>query len=193
MEYEVPKALSARIDRLLTERERAVVAIDGPCAAGKTTLAAALRQAFGAAVIPMDDFFLRPEQRTPARYAEAGGNVDRERILAEVLEPLRAGRAVSYRPFDCGRMCFGAPVAVAPARLTVLEGSYSLHPALAPYYDLAVFLRISPEEQRKRLLAREGANAEAFFSRWIPLEERYFALFRPETRADLVLESKTQP
>ena len=33
----------------------------------------------------MDDFFLRPEQRRPERFAEPGGNVDRERFAAEVL------------------------------------------------------------------------------------------------------------
>ena len=49
----------------------------------------------------MDDFFLRPEQRTPERFSEPGGNVDRERFLSEVLLPLRQGEAVDYRRFDC--------------------------------------------------------------------------------------------
>ena len=36
----------------------------------------------------MDDFFLRPEQRTEERLKEVGGNVDRERFLEEVARPL---------------------------------------------------------------------------------------------------------
>ena len=50
------------------------------------------------------------------------------------------------------------------ARLNIVEGSYSLHPALEPYYDLSVFLEISPESQRRRVLERNGpewyANAK---------------------------------
>ena len=49
----------------------------------------------------MDDFFLRPEQRTAQRLAQSGGNVDWERFQAEVLIPLRQGISFSYRPYDC--------------------------------------------------------------------------------------------
>jgi len=187
MQEERLAALFSRIEGLLAERGRVVVAIDGRCAAGKTTLAAVLRERFGGTVFHMDDFYLRPEQRTPDRYAEPGGNVDRERFFEEVLLPLREGRAVSYRPFDCGAMRLGEPVCAAPAGLCVVEGSYSLHPALAGEYDLSVFLCVSPEEQRRRILTRDPARAEQFFARWIPLEERYFESCRPEERADFVL------
>ena len=36
------KELLTAIDQLLAEKERVLIAIDGPCAAGKTTLAAQL-------------------------------------------------------------------------------------------------------------------------------------------------------
>ena len=65
----------------------------------------------------MDDFFLRPEQRTPERYAEPGGNVDRERFLAEVLIPLRAGETVQYRRFDCSTFTVLPPKPIAAGRL----------------------------------------------------------------------------
>ena len=67
----------ARIETLLAERDCVFVAIDGPCTSGKTTFAAMLNRRFGGNVLHMDDFFLRPEQRTPERFAEPGGNVDR--------------------------------------------------------------------------------------------------------------------
>ncbi len=70
----------ARIETLLAERDCVFVAIDGPCTSGKTTFAAMLNRRFGGNVLHMDDFFLRPEQRTPERFAEPGGNVDRERF-----------------------------------------------------------------------------------------------------------------
>lgn len=40
-----------------------VIAIDGRCASGKTTLAEKLAQYFHANVFHMDDYFLRKEQR----------------------------------------------------------------------------------------------------------------------------------
>ena len=120
----------ARIETLLAERDCVFVAIDGPCTSGKTTFAAMLNRRFGGNVLHMDDFFLRPEQRTPERFAEPGGNVDRERFETEVLAPLAAGQAAQYRPWDCHTGDFAVAYAVEPAQLTIVEGSYSMHPAL---------------------------------------------------------------
>ena len=68
--------LKKRIDLLLAQSGQVIVAIDGNCTAGKTTLAGMLEEMYDCSVFHMDDFFLRPEQRTPERYAEIGGNVD---------------------------------------------------------------------------------------------------------------------
>lgn len=71
--YRVVDAAFARAMPLLLRLERlsrGLVAIDGPCASGKTTLANALGGALGLTVFHMDDFFLRPSQRTPERLAE---------------------------------------------------------------------------------------------------------------------------
>lgn len=172
----------------LAQGGRTVVAIDGRCASGKTTLAAALAAEHGGAVIHMDDFFLRPEQRTAARYQEPGGNVDRERFLEEVLLPLRRGERVAYRPFDCGTQRLAPPRVVEDRPLVVVEGSYSCHPELADHYDLRVFLTVGPEEQMARIVAREGtAYARTFREKWIPLEERYFSHLHPERRCELCL------
>ena len=61
------KNLKRKIDELLSEKDFVVVAIDGKCTSGKTTLAAKLAEIYDCNVFHMDDFFLRPEQRTPAR------------------------------------------------------------------------------------------------------------------------------
>lgn len=137
------KSAIDRVERLLAEGRCAFVAIDGPCASGKTVFAASLHERFGGNVLHMDDFFLRPEQRTPERFAEPGGNVDRERFEAEVLKPLAAGKAVRYRPWDCHTGDFATSRSVEPAALTVVEGSYSMHPALRGYYDLTMCLIVT--------------------------------------------------
>lgn len=172
-------------------RERVVVAIDGRCASGKSTLAAELAQTLGCTLIRMDDFFLRPEQRTPERLAKPGENVDHERFLAEVLALLAEGKGFSYRPWDCHAQAFGEPIAVEPNRIAVIEGSYACHPELWNYYDLRIFLTVDEKTQLARIASRNGEEAaEAFRNKWIPLEERYFEAFRIAERCDLQLNNR---
>ena len=182
------RPLLARIDRLMADRERVLIAIDGGSASGKTTLGALLQSIYACPVFHMDDFFLRPEQRTPERFSELGGNVDRERFLSEVLLPLREGKAVDYRRFDCKTFTIASPRRIEPGRLNIIEGAYAMHPDLAPYYDLTVFLAVSAEKQRERILKRNApAQAELFFDRWIPFEQRYFAALNVPERCDLTI------
>lgn len=181
--------LLAVIDRRLAEGGRLLLAIDGGSASGKTTLGTLLARVYDCHVFHMDDFFLRPCQRTAERLAEPGGNVDRERFLDEVLLPLSWGEAVRYRRYDCHTQTLEAAIEVLPRKLNVVEGAYSLHPDLAGYYGLTAFLRIPPALQRTRILARNGPEVgERFFTQWIPLEERYFAALDPAGRCDVILE-----
>ncbi len=182
--------LLQRIRALAAAQPRVLVAIDGRCAAGKTTLAASLQAQLECNVFHMDDFFLRPEQRTPERLHQPGGNVDFERFLAEVLRPLRDGAPVIYRPYDCCTQQLRAPVRAEERAVSIIEGSYACHPALWELYDLRVFLSVSPEEQRRRILARNGEQMLPMFTKvWIPLEEAYFAQYPVAERADLRREN----
>ena len=179
--------LFARLDDLLA-RGSVILALEGGSASGKTTLASVLREVYACRVIHMDDFFLRPEQRTAERLSEVGGNLDRERFAAEVLPSLIRGEDITYRPFDCSTRSLLPPVTVEATRLTVVEGAYSLHPAFGGYCDLSVYLDISPERQRERICRRNSPPmAERFFSEWIPLETRYFEKTAVRDRVDLVI------
>ena len=166
-----------RIDELLSQKEQVIVAIDGNCTAGKTTLARKLAELYDCNVFHMDDFFLRPEQRTPERYAEIGGNVDYERFMEEVLVPLKAGNAFSYRPFDCSTFTLTQSVEVNPKKLNIIEGTYSHHPYFGDSYDLRIFLSVTPEVQRQRILERPSFLHQRFFEEWIPMEDQYFENF----------------
>ena len=180
-------ALFLRIEKLLSSKDRVVVAIDGGAATGKTTLAALLAKRYGGEVIHMDDFFLRPEQRTPDRFSEAGGNFDRERFLEEITPYINKREAFSYRIFDCSQMRLNGNAEISDARLVIVEGSYSHHPTISESFDLRVFLRVDEEERRRRIIMRNGERSEMFFTRWIPLENRYFEAFAIEKKADIII------
>ena len=175
------------IERLLAQQDQVIIAIDGKCTSGKTTLASKLAEIYDCNVFHMDDFFLRPEQRTPERFAEVGGNVDYERFQEEVLLPLKSGKAFSYRPFDCSTFTIAPPVAVTPKKLNIIEGTYSHHPYFGDPYDLKILLTISETAQELRILQRPEFLRERFRNQWIPMENRYLEHFRIAEKADLIL------
>lgn len=184
-----------KIDKILKALEKVtgevkVIAIDGRCASGKTTLAEQLSLATGAGVIHMDDFFLPAELRTMERMKEPGGNVHYERFAEEVLPFLKSVGKFGYRPFECGRMDFGETRRVPAGNLRIVEGAYSCHPKLGNYMSLRVFSDVSAAEQRNRVKRRNGEEAlPVFLEKWIPLEERYFAAYKIRENADMVLEN----
>ena len=161
-----------------------LVAIDGRCAAGKTTLCTALEKNLsdvGVTVLHMDDFFLQPESRTPERLSTPGGNVDHERFLADVLLPVSRGEDFTYQPFSCKTQTLCEAIPVHPAPIVLVEGAYASHPNLRRFYDLRFFLSVDSARQISRIIARNGeVAAETFRTRWIPLEEAYIAAHRPE-------------
>lgn len=177
--------VKAHMDWLLERQNRILVAIEGKCTSGKTTLAAELSKIYDCNVLHMDDFFLQSHQRTPERFAETGGNVDYERFQEEVLLPLKAGKAFSYRPFDCKSFTLSQPVPVQPKRVNIIEGSYSLHPLFGNPYDLKILLTVSEEVQRRRVLERPAFLHQRFFEFWIPMENRY--LEQSGIEADIIL------
>lgn len=174
-EYVKFLSLFENLDRLLKQGPT-VIAIDGGSASGKTTLASILEKIYGCTVFHVDDYFLRPEQRTEQRLSEIGGNFDRERFLDEILIPLKKKKKISYRRFNCAEQKLEEAETVPPKKLTVIEGAYSMHPELEPYYTHSVFLDITPEHQKERILKRNSPRfANRFFNEWIPLEELYFS------------------
>lgn len=185
MSTEVNKMVQQILDRIHRLDAPMIIAIDGRCGSGKTTLAQALQEQLHCSIIPMDDFFLRPHQRTAQRLATPGENIDWERFSQEVLLPLSMGEAVSYRPFRCSTQTLGAPRRLSAAAITIVEGSYCCHSQLREHYALKIFLTTDPKTQLERIRRRNGeALLKTFESTWIPLEERYFTSL-PEGLFDL--------
>ena len=144
-----------------------LVALDGRCGSGKTTLSAQLARQFPQSItVHTDDFYLPPASRVANWEQIPCANMDLERLRAQVLTPARAGQAVPYRAYSCR------------------AGAYLPEQCFAPQP-----LVISKEEQARRLLAREGERYSGFTARWIPLEEGYFAKFQIEQTVDFILDT----
>lgn len=181
--------LLSAIDRHRRTHAQTLVALDGPCATGKTTLGGFLSRLYQCPLFHMDDFYLPPERKTAQRLAEPGGNVDAERFFTEVLSPLSRGETVRYRPYRCQSGTLGPELVVPPTPLAVVEGVYSLRPDLEPYYHVKCFLEVPWSTRRARLLNRNGAEGlERFEKLWIPLEDAYFRAFPIRECCDVVLQ-----
>ncbi|MEZ4627241.1 MAG: hypothetical protein R2912_03805 [Eubacteriales bacterium] len=100
------------------------------------------------------------------------------------------GETAQVRKYDCHKDRVLPPVAVAPKKVILVEGAYSLHPLLAQYYNLKVFCRIDPQLQLQRILKRNGKAAlKVFESRWIPLENKYFEALDIISQCDIIIDS----
>ena len=183
--------LDAAIRTILKRKPRVLVAIDGMAASGKTTLAHALCRRFSScAVVHMDDFTMPFEDRYPGYFEKTLSNADIARFDREVLSPLARGESASYRPYVCHPAPgFLAPVSIsADCAVVIVEGAYCLHPDLFDRYDLRVLSLIDPENQRERILLRNGpVQLERFLSQWIPMENRHIQARRLSERCELVI------
>ncbi len=79
-------------------------------------------------------------------------------------------------------------IIIPRSKIYIIEGSYSLNTHLFKYYDLKVFIDVSKDEQKRRLIKRNGLEgATIFLERWITLEEEYFSFYQIEKQCDLKL------
>ena len=167
----------------ISSKINVVFGIDGMCGSGKSTIAGLLRDIYDCDIIHMDDFFLPPSLRTEERMNEIGGNIHYERFREEVADKIKSGKPFEYRVFDCSIMDYSGTKTVNPQNLIIVEGSYSLHPMYDSIYDLELYIEISAEVQKQRILARDGEFMwDKFENIWIPMENRYFSEFKIATK-----------
>ena len=181
------KQLQDIISSFLKEKEFVLIAIDGRCTSGKTSLASLLAKDEEVTVVHMDDFFLREKQRSLERRNTPGENVDHERFLKEVLIPMSKRETFVYTPYDCKTGKLKEGIRIHPTSICIVEGSYSCHKNLWDYYDLHVFMDVDKNTQIERIQNRDKTKLEAFMNLWIPLEEKYFETYQIKEKCEIVL------
>ncbi|GAB3828595.1 uridine kinase family protein [Kribbella italica] len=170
------------VERVLAAGPR-VVAIDGRSGSGKSTLADRLASVAGGTVVHVDDV---------AWHAPMFGWSS---LLAEgVLEPVRRGEAVAYRPpaWDVHGRAGSIDVG---ASLVVVEGVGAGRRELAELVDVLVWVQSDFAEAERRGIARDiasGVNgdataATAFWHEWMASEIPFLERDRPWERADFVV------
>ena len=178
-----------------------LIALDGGSGAGKSTLASMLQQEIDCAVVQLDDFFAAniPDWEWDSRsVVERARDVfDWQRVRSDALEPLLAGKAARWQPFDfaAGLRSDGTYglskqwVEKQPAPVIVLEGAYSASPQLADLVHLKVLIDVPIPERHRRLQEREHDKQflQRWHSRWDRVEEYYFDEVRPKSSFDLIV------
>jgi uridine kinase len=197
------RAVLTRARHLLdVRRTPIVIALDGPSGAGKSSVATRLATELPAAVIPADDFFAADvtaadwNARSPAERARDA--LDWRKLRRLALEPLRDGRPALWHPFDfaAGERPDGSYATSAtvvhrlPAPVILVDGAYSSRPELTDLIDLSVLIDAPVAIRHQRLAAREpAAILAAWHRRWDAAEAFYFAVIRPPTSFDVVLDA----
>lgn len=167
-----------------------LIAIDGNCGSGKSTLSEIIKENFDCNIFHMDDYYLPFSKRGENWEMLPAGNMDIKRFLEQVVLPAKRGEEVLYQPYYCREDRLREVIIAKPKPLTVIEGSYSHHPVLAKYYDWKLFLTCSRETQMQRLARREGERVVFYEQRWIPMEERYYQAYAIKEHADKVFDTQ---
>jgi hypothetical protein len=174
---EVGAELLARAASRAAHESPLVIAIDGRSGAGKSTFAARLAEVIaGVAVVRTDDI---------AWYHSFFGWTDLMRD--GVLEPIRRGEEVAYRPpawVERGRP--GAVCVPAGCQVVVMEGVGAGRRELAELVDALVWVQSDAADARTRGIARDGGDV-AFWEEWEAEEVPFLHQHRPWERADVIV------
>jgi uridine kinase len=185
------------------------VAVDGPPASGKTTLAdelALLLRAQGREVIrasiegflfPRAQRYRRGEHSPEGCYLDSFDYDALHRVLLDPLGPggdRRFQQAVYDKPTDTA---LSQPVTTAPADAVLLfDGVFLLRPELINRWDLRIFVSAAFERTVDRARIRDEAlylSTKEVERRWrnryIPAQQLYFATARPTDNADIIVHN----
>ena len=159
-----------------------VLAVDGRSNAGKTTLAARIGRAMpGSVVVHTDDIAWKH-----SRFGWA------DLLIDGILEPVRQGRAVSYRPPRwTGHGRDGSLEVPADCPLLVVEGDGAGRREVAGLIDFLIWVQSDEGEAERRVLDRIGKPDEAptlgHHREWMAEERPFNAAQRTWERADVIV------
>ena len=169
------RTLRLVLDRPPTLGRTRLLCIDGPAGSGKTTLAARVSDLAPDAVVVHTDDLLDGWDGLPGLPA----------LLDVLVAPLAHGEATSYRRYDWFADRYAEEVPVPWTPLLVVEGVGSGCRLLADRRTALVWVSAPDDLRIARGLARDGAEAEPHWRRWLVTEAGHFAAEGTRDAADL--------
>jgi uridine kinase len=172
----------ARVPRLGRVR---LVCVDGPAGSGKTSFAARLADrldsdAIRVGTVHLDDLY--------EGWSGLEGTVW-QRLTAQVLEPMRAGKPGRYQRYDWVAGAFADWVDVPVPDVLVLEGCGAARRAAAPDAVLSVWVEAPAALRLARGLERDGEALRDEWIAWSASEAAHFDRERTRARADVRLDA----
>ncbi|MFD8991957.1 uridine kinase [Streptomyces goshikiensis] len=142
-----------------------LIGIDGHAGSGKSTFTGRLAEALGGVpVLHLDDI---------ATHEELFGW--QERLRAQVLEPLAAGRPAHWAPYDWVRRRFGPEQVLDPVPLLLVEGVGAGRRALRPHLARLLWMETPRARSWGRGRNRDGRELSDFWDGWERAELAHFS------------------
>lgn len=164
----------------LTATSRALVCIDGPAGAGKTTLSELLLARHPhAQIVHLDDLYAGWDHALDAALTE--------RLIRHIRKPFVAGEPIRYPRFDWYANRFGDDVEVLETTLLVVEGVGAAQAAMRSAATVSVFIDVDPEVGRTRVIERDGDTSAGHIDDWQRQEQRHFDADGTRRGVDLYL------
>jgi Ni2+-binding GTPase involved in maturation of urease and hydrogenase len=173
--------IAALLD-LCSEKERPIIAIDGPAGAGKTTLAheiyLALSPKMTVTVIHMDDLY--------DGWDHALGE-DLTSVLQYLARQHRNNSSAVIKRYNWANTSFGENEVLEPTDLLVLEGVGSGDKSLQDDLAALIWIDVDPEIGVARVISRDGPQVADEMKRWLGTQQEYFSQHSTREKADFIL------
>jgi len=159
-----------------------IIGIDGGGGAGKSTLAQRLSDQLGDVIVVHTDDFMNGANSAPDWW---------KRLIAELLEPLKANQTARYQRFDWPTDQLAEWHEIAPGKTILLEGVGALRREFRPYLSYGIWLDTPAETRLARGLERDGQHRLEDWKRWMEWDEQYAKEHEPRAFADAVVSGGT--
>lgn len=202
MHLMVAQRLAALVDGL---SPRALVAFDGPDAAGKTSMADEVARLVRRPHVraSLDGFHRPPAKRHNRGQLSPDGyyldTFDNDAFRQRLLQPFAAGSPTVTTAIYDHRTEHAMEPAVATAdndAVLLVDGVFLQRPELCDLWTLRIYLHVPEEVTLARALDRDldafgssDAVVERYRARYLPAQARYRAEVNPAERAHIVVDN----
>ncbi|NRD76961.1 AAA family ATPase [Bacillus sp. BRMEA1] len=173
------------------KRQTLIIGIDGCGGSGKSTLANRLKEECeNVTVIHMDDFY-KPSHHIMKAHPKdkpIGADYDWQRVLTQVLEPLRQNKEGNYQRYDWDLDRLAEWHLAPSGGIVIIEGVYAIRKEMENHCDIKIWVNTPRETRLARGLERDGQAARSIWEdNWMIAEDIYMKEQVPQERVDFIV------